>query len=178
MTISQVWEYAATDVIYSGSVGDANFMTNKNTVLITYGNTSYIGGVPPSPYAPGAQMDRIREVTHDPVPEVVFDLALFDFTNTSSNNRGTSGYRAVRIPDLYSVQPQPVTDLLISSVTNEFCHLQFSGDVSRTYTVQASTNLVDWDDIGQATPSANANFDFVDSDSPGYSIRYYRVVTN
>ena len=46
---------------------------------------------------------RVREVTHGPNPEVVFDLEFFDHTANTASYRGTGTYRSHRVPDLYPV---------------------------------------------------------------------------
>jgi len=58
-------------------------------------------------------MSRLVEYTHDPVPQVVFDLSFFDYTNTSASYKGYSCYRSYRIHDLYAHPAVPVADLAI-----------------------------------------------------------------
>jgi hypothetical protein len=177
MEVSQVWEYASTnETLFSGALGDAHYLKQTGNVLVHYGNISYVNRAHPSLHAPTAFMVRIKEVTHDLDPEVLFDLALWDYTNTNGGYAGCFSYRSYRIPDLYSVLPQPVSDLMVT-LTNETPHLAFSGDASRTYIVEASTNLVNWDPLGMATLSAGANFDFDDPQEADFPQRYYRVVT-
>jgi hypothetical protein len=43
--------------------------------------------------------------------------------------------------------------------------------------VEASSDLVDWSQIGTATPGVNGNYDFDDTLPAGAPSRYYRVVT-
>ena len=177
MEISQVWEYASpNETLYTGSVGDADFLSGRGNVLVTFGNISYVNGSHPSAYSTNAAMVRIQEVTHDPVPEVVFDLALFDYANTNKTYAGCLVYRSDRIPDLYSVQPVAVTDLTVAFLGGQPI-LQFSGDEARTYVIQASTNLANWDTIGVAEPTGGGDFDFSDSQSDQFPARFYRVIT-
>lgn len=84
MEVAQVWEYGSqsADRLYTDSVGDADWLPQSRNVLITFGNIAYENGAHPSPLSANAAMARIKEVTHDPVPEVVFDLAVFDYSNT------------------------------------------------------------------------------------------------
>ena len=151
-------------------------MQHRGNVLVTFGNVSYVNGVHPSAYSTNAAMVRIKEVTHDQVPEVVFDLALFDYANTNKNYSGCFAYRSDRIPDLYSVQPQAVADLTVKML-EEQPHLEFSGSEARTYVVEASTNLVNWDTIGLAEPMGSGEFDSDDGQWSDYPVRFYRVVT-
>jgi hypothetical protein len=106
---------------------------------------------------------------------VVFDVALFDYANTNWTYTGCFTYRSDRIPDLYTVLPQPVTDLTMT-VNGGYRTLKFSGDEARTYVVQASTNLMNWNTIGVAEPAGNGNFDF-DDEAGAFPARCYRVVT-
>jgi hypothetical protein len=177
MTVSQVWEYDSSDqTLYTGALGDADYLPNQDNILVTYGLVSYVNGVHPSSNSPSATMVRIKEVTHDPVPEVVWDLALWDYSNTNSSYAGTFCYRSDRIPDLYSALPQPVTDLAVT-VTNGAAHVMFSRTLVQTYFIQASTNLVDWDTLGQAEASGNGNYDYDDPQDVDFPARFYRVVT-
>jgi hypothetical protein len=122
-------------------------------------------------------MVRIKEVTHELPAEVVFDMALFDYTNTSVSYSGCFAYRGQRMPDLYGHPALPVTDLNLQFDDDGAAHLEFSGDEMRTYTVEASDDMSSWEAIGAATPTGSGNFDFVDSTAVGTGARYYRVAT-
>jgi len=143
--------------MYTDRVGNADWLPQAGNVLITYGFVLYDNGAPISATSTNATMLRIQEVTHGHDPEVVFDLACFDYSNTSPNYRGTSGYRSHRIPDLYGHLPQPVQDL---TLVGDHGELEFSADPVRDYTVQGSTNLVDWVDLGTPTGDDQGNFEF------------------
>src|SRR5262249_50719991 len=95
MEVAQVWEYGSNieEPIYSGSRGDADWLPNTANVLVTFADVSYVNGVHPSSSAPNARMVRIIEVSHDQNPEIVFDLAFFDYTNSSPAYLGYVGYR-------------------------------------------------------------------------------------
>ena len=121
-------------------------------------------------------MVRIKEVTHDQPAEVVFDLALFDYNNISSNYLGCFAYRSHRVSDLYGHPARPVADLNLNYESG-VVHLQFSGDPTRTYAIETSTDLKLWTEIGTANPEGEGNYDFEDSNSENGSSQYYRVVT-
>jgi len=53
--------------------------------------------------------------------------------------------------------------------------LHFAGTVGRAYRVEASTNLRNWNTIGNATATGNGTFEF--EESTGVSQRFYRCVT-
>ena len=121
-------------------------------------------------------MVRLKEVTYDASPEVVFDLAFSNYGNTDKKFLGYSAYRSHRIPDLYSILPEPVEDLG-AQFSGSVAVLQFSGSVFNTYTIQASTDLRQWRVIGTAQDMGNGNFQFADIESSKGAARYYRVVS-
>jgi len=90
MTVRQVWEYGqnASERLYIGQVGNADELPTLDHVLVNFGYVSYDNGLSPSPTAPGASMIRIQEVTRDDNPQVVFDMAVFNYTNTSPSYLG------------------------------------------------------------------------------------------
>ena len=57
--------------------------------------------------------------------------------------------------------------------------MEFSADDTRTYVVEASTNLVDWAAIGAAIEDEQqkGDFSFEDGQSLQFPVLYYRVVT-
>jgi arylsulfate sulfotransferase len=179
MEVSQVWDYGrnVAEPLYTDRVGNADWLPQTRNVLVTFGYVAYDNGARPSPIAPGASMVRIKEVTHGPVPEVVFDLAYFDYGNADNTYQGYTVYRSHRISDLYAHPPQPVADLMIS-FENGIPRLLFSADETRTYTIEASTDLVNWQDIGTASQSAlPGSFEFDEEGSDEFDIRYYRVLS-
>jgi len=179
MQVSQVWEYGRTndDRLYTDRVGNASWLPSQGNVLVTFGYVLYENGLPPNPFAPSATMVRIKEVTHNPEPAVVFDLQVFDSGNTNRFYTGGLVYRSYRIPDLYSHQPKPVADLSLHLDSNQPL-LQFSADPTYTYVVEASDDLNQWQAIGTALPDDNnGDFSFYDEDTTSHSARFYRVVT-
>jgi arylsulfate sulfotransferase len=178
MEVSQVWDYGRTnaDRLFTDRVGNADWLPQRGNVLINFGYIIYTNGFRPSPFAPAATMVRIKEVTHEADPEVVFDLAYFDYGNTSSSYRGCFAYRSHRIPDLYSIEAQPVQDLIVEYEDGK-PNLVFSANPARTYIVEASTNLVQWEELGTSEHDGSGNFHFEDMEAGDFPARYYRVVT-
>lgn len=178
LRVSQVWEYGRTNAerLFTPSVGNVEWLPQRTNVLITFGNTTYVNGVHPSPYSASAAQARIKEVTHTQNPEVVFDLALFDSTNTSSSYLGCYVYRSHRVADLYAHPANPVTDLTATR-QGGLIRLAFSADPVRTYVIQTSTNLITWTNLATGQPGAAGQYDFTDGTSPGLARRYYRVLT-
>jgi hypothetical protein len=122
MRISQVWDYGRTNDnrLYTDRFGNTDWLPRSGNVLISFGYVQYENGVLSDPAAPHATMLRIKEVTHAPEPEVVFDLAFFDYSNTATNYLGSWGYRSHRIPDLYPVTTaaRQVADLMPAVVSS------------------------------------------------------------
>jgi hypothetical protein len=85
-------------------------------------------------------------------------------------------YRSHRVPDLYGYPAVAVADLNLEYNAG-VPHLQFSGDPFRTYSIEISTDLQYWTDIGTVAPGAGGNYDFDDTVSGNAACRYYRVVT-
>lgn len=179
MEVSQLWEFSDTnsDRLYTGSLGNAPLLPQTGNVLVTFGNISYENGAPPSAVATNATMVRIKEVTHDPNPTVVFDLELFDTNVTNTNYGGYSAYRSYRIPDLYGHPAVPVADLTIQSPFGQPL-LEFTADPALNYVVQFSADLVNWLDIGTPfSDDANGDFSFMDESGEGLGAGFYRVIT-
>jgi arylsulfate sulfotransferase len=178
MEVSQVWDYGRTngESIYTDRVGNADWLTNSGNVLITYGYVLYDQGVHPSATSPTATMLRIQEVTYGADPQVVFDLACFDYTNLAATYKGTAGYRSHRIHDLYSHLPQPVQDLVLDR-DGDVVHLHFSADPARIYGLEASGDLINWTSIGTANDGGDGDFTFDYTPPDGDSAGFFRVVT-
>jgi arylsulfate sulfotransferase len=180
MTVSEVWNSAwqtNQDRLFTTIVGKAQWLPQTRDVLVTYGYVTYVNGVHPSPYSANATMVRLIEYTHDPVPQIVFDVSIFDTNNTSKSYVGDFCYRATRIPDLYAHPDLPVTDLTVSDQDN-LPLLEFSADPTHSYVVQASTDLTNWTTIGPAFQNGGVgNFDFRDLNADQFTTRFYRVVS-
>ena len=101
--IELVWEYGqhVEQPIFSGALGDADYLPIKNNVLITHGNI---------PDKEGKMSAAILEVTHTTPGEEVFRLDVFDTSDNSEN--GWRIYRSERIADLYG----PKSGISISDV--------------------------------------------------------------
>jgi hypothetical protein len=53
--------------------------------------------------------------------------------------------------------------------------MQFAADSGAPYLIESSTNLVDWELIGIASPTADGQFQFEDKDAGRFARRYYRL---
>jgi len=179
MEVSQVWEFTDTnnDRLYTGALGNASWLPQTGNVLATFGYISYENGAHPDPIATNATIVRIKEVTHQPNPSVVFDLELSDPNNTNTQSTGYEVYRSYRISDLYSHPANPVANLTFLLEAG-LPTLQFTADPTQNYVVQASSDLVSWYEIGVALPDdESGDFSFQDEESYGLPSLFYRVLT-
>jgi len=183
MEVSEVWNSAwqtNQDRLYTYALGKAQWLPQTRDVLVTYGYVSYVNGAYPSinPATWYAPMVRIEEYTHDPVPQVVFDLAFWDYGDTSGYYAGYSGYRSERIPDLYSHPAEPVTDLVLTGWQDQTITLEFSADPVHSYLIQASSDLKNWETIGTPVQTDEVGeYYFDDLNANQFVTRFYRVVT-
>ena len=178
MLISQLWDstQAAEDKFFTRYQGDVVWLPQTQNVLVTYGNINYVNSVPPSLKSTNATMVRIVEYTHDPVPQVLFDMEFFDHSNTNTTYNGYVCYRCTQIPDLYPHTAQPVTGLVLNFQDN-VPDVQFSADPAHNYLIQASTDLQNWTDVGILENDGSGNFDYLDVEADQFQARFYRVVT-
>jgi hypothetical protein len=179
LVVSQVWDssLANQDRLFTPAVGKATWLPQRGNVLVTYGNVTYVNGVHPSAQSPAASMVRIVEYTHDPVPEVVFELSFFDTSNTSSDYQGYLCYRSRHIQDLYPHPAAPVSDLMVTRDPGGLV-LRFSADPNHTYLIQASSDLANWMVVGSPlSDGGTGEFAFKDSTPLVSTSRFYRVVT-
>lgn len=183
MTVSEVWNSAwqtNQDRLFTAIVGKAQWLPQHRNVLVTYGYIHYLNGmIPPAtnPAALDATMVRVIEYTHDPVPQIVFDLSFWDYNNTSASYLGYFCYRATQISDLYPHPVESVSNLTLRK-ENQIPVLQFSADPVHDYVIQASTNLIDWTPIGSPIEQGDVgDFLFKDFNSHQYPARFYRVIS-
>lgn len=54
--------------------------------------------------------------------------------------------------------------------------LKFISLAGKVYLIEASTNLVDWTAVGEATICNDGSFEFEDTDAAQHPCRFYRVV--
>ena len=65
----------------------------------------------------------------------------------------------------------------VNRLTNGHIQVRFAGIPGRTYRIQASTDLLNWVDIGTVTQDSSGILQFEDNGSPGFARRFYRTVT-
>ena len=180
MTVSEVWNscwQSNQARLFTPYVGRVQWLPQTRNVLVDYGAITYINSSVPNPRVPSASMVRIMEYTHDPVPQVVFDVSFFDTTNTAPNYQGYICYRAYQVPDLYVHPAEPVADLTVND-QGQIPVLEFSADPARNYLIQASTDLTNWTTVGTPVQEGGiGEYDFEDLNADQFTTRFYRVVT-
>lgn len=72
--------------------------------------------------------------------------------------------------------PSATFNSIIPVPTGEM-RLHATGLGNLDYMVQATTNLVDWEDIGSAISDVNGEFNFVDVKAPLFPYRFYRLLS-
>jgi hypothetical protein len=65
----------------------------------------------------------------------------------------------------------------IAPATNGLFQLSFLGGPNRTYLIEASTNLTDWQTVSTNMAQTNGVFQFIDGYVSNFPIRFYRMVT-
>ncbi len=181
MEVTQEWEYGGQNLgewLYTGFMGNAEPQPRTGNVLIDFSAVSYTDGAYSIPTSPGALLARFKEVTHDPVPQVVFDVSLTLYSKAAADYLNCTVYRVHRIPDLYAHPALSVTDLA-TRLADGVAQLEFSGDPARRYVVEASSDLTNWQSLGHASSddADAASFGFQDPQPAGSPARYYRVIT-
>ena len=157
MLVSEVWNsewQTNQDRLYSAVVGKAQWLPQTRDILTTYGYVQFVNGVAPNPADTDGSMARIREFTHDPIPQIVFDLAFWNYAGLKAGYAGNLIYRATRIPDIYTHPLEPVAALAINE-DNGIPLLTFAADPTYTYSIQESTDLINWTTLGTALQSGN-----------------------
>jgi len=75
-----------------------------------------------------------------------------------------------------STLPNPPTLTSCSIQAGGLALLKLNGAAGRTYTIQASTNLTSWTNIGTTTADVSGACQFVDVNAPNFSYRLYRAM--
>ncbi|HWD18723.1 MAG TPA: aryl-sulfate sulfotransferase [Verrucomicrobiae bacterium] len=179
MQVSQVWEYTGgnEDRLYVDEVGNATWLPQRNNVLLTFGHVTYENGLSVSSATTNASMVRIKEVTHDADPSVVFDLEIFDPTNHSPTYAGNLVYRSYRVPDLYTHPATPVTDLTFNVIGGKLV-LRFTADPARSYSIESSDDLNTWTPAGVPTPDDDiGDYSYLPGANGSPPAQFYRVIT-
>ena len=85
-------------------------------------------------------------------------------TGYSANASGGSDITTIKYANLTSIQKK----------NDGSIQLQASGIPSQSYNFQATTDLLNWINLGSALADTNGNFGFLDTNAPLFSHRFYR----
>jgi uncharacterized delta-60 repeat protein len=114
--------------------------------------------------------DPLQRVIFAPLPDT-FDAPYTTFIFTASDGeysaRGTVTVKIVPSPAVQSAG-------FVQSTNRGFA-LGFAGLSNATYTVWASTNLVNWTLLGSVSQPSSGQFYFIDTDATNRPQRFYRV---
>ena len=103
-----------------------------------------------------------------------------DLMEVAAGDREAAGGRPAQAVEHYWnawTRVGPINAPAIGSTAGGKMNVQFSGkDASRTYVIQASTNLLDWVTVGSVIADAEGNVSYTDPDSDKHPARFYRLV--
>jgi hypothetical protein len=107
-----------------------------------------------------------RQLTYEMIPTLAADrtLLLAGVASFDGCSRQIAGTASLAIG--FRVQA-------VAQDTNGF-RLKLRGALGRTYVVESSTNLADWVEVGRVIVGDGPS-EFIDSDAPRHSMRFYRV---
>jgi hypothetical protein len=90
---------------------------------------------------------------------------------------GLTNYSVSYVSGVLTIEP-PGKVTITSIVLTDPNHAQITGTGTAgvVYTIQASSDLINWQTIGTATAGTNGVFNFQDSNITNYPYRFYRVV--
>ena len=92
---------------------------------------------------------------------------------------GLTNYQISYVPGTLTVgAPGIVTITSIVLINMNQALITGTGTAGVIYTIQASSDLINWQSIGTATAGANGVFSFEDSNIASFNSRFYRVVLN
>jgi hypothetical protein len=86
---------------------------------------------------------------------------------------GGTGNDVTLVRDAGSVVTGP--QLSSGPYSNGTFQLLGAGGASTIYTIQATTNLIQWTNIGSATGDVSGNFNIIDTNASKFRYRFYRT---
>jgi hypothetical protein len=190
-TNSPVGEYAiaATLLDPDGRLGNYSVTTNEGTLTVTQATLAATADDQTRAYG---QPNPIFTIGYEGFvngedPDVLDTIPVASTTATNTSPPGEYAITVTGGPDsnyslcltegTLTITPPGVITITSAELT-EAGHLRLTGtgDANVTYTVEASTDLAQWLDLGDATADEVGTFTFVDTDAADYSARFYRVI--
>lgn len=114
-----------------------------------------------------------------PVPQTntltAQQLSRIQFRNPAGLAPGTYPARLLYYGEIVPDSGTPLPLLVgLASQTNGLPQLQLMSDINNSYTIQASTNLINWDNILTLT-NTSGTISFIDANATNYPRRFYRA---
>jgi hypothetical protein len=109
------------------------------------------------------------------VPSAATVYAAIQLTGSGASFTGSDHYPIVGDYNIVLVAPAaPVLTALGFGTNNNF-QFKLTSTGNTSFGIQASTNLIDWINIGIATTDTNGSLLFQDTNAPGFTSRFYRA---
>jgi hypothetical protein len=105
----------------------------------------------------------------------LYNRALSPAEILAAVNSGAGTQTLVAQASAANPTPQPRIGSLTRQASGNI-RMEFAGATGTTYAVEASTDLLHWEIIGQATQQPDGSFQFEDANSGKFSSRFYRIV--
>ena len=108
--------------------------------------------------------------------------SLYVFDDGAGDLGSVAGGWSLTITTAPTTGGRAANNILVPTVTSvaflDADHLRITGagGADVTYTVQASSDLVNWQEIGTTTADGSGAFEFVDAEAANFTARFYRVV--
>ena len=103
-------------------------------------------------------------------PDGTWSLYVYDYAYPDS---GVINAWSLMITTSTAPAKPVLTSILLTDMNEAL--ITGTGDTDVVYTIQASTDLINWQSIGTATAGTNGVFNFQDSNIASYNSRYYRA---
>jgi hypothetical protein len=145
------------------------FLTSLPAVgkLYQYGEKARGAPIPPG----AAVSDQHHRVIFAPAPNAS-GAAYSHFDFVANDLKGASAPATVRVNVL---PPEPPRFIDIQRVAGGSCRLLFEGHANTAYRISASSDLMNWEDIGVPEQLASGLFAYEDNQAPQFANRFYRV---
>ncbi|MBL9146645.1 MAG: choice-of-anchor D domain-containing protein [Verrucomicrobiaceae bacterium] len=140
------------------------------------GDALSVGKLPSATSVSGATLtmtDKANILYSPPVDLIGVDTFQVEITDGVAVTLGTITVTVTQDPALNPKNPPQLTIESVTGTTAKIS-LTFSGLPNRTYTIQRSTNLAKWDDIGTALATRQGVINFVDNAAPLPTV-FYRL---
>lgn len=150
-----------------------NFPSSKYPFAFeVFGNN---GSVPRSTAVTNAANHSLDDLTNTPNATTV--KADIQLVGSSSTFTGSDHYPIVGDYNIVVIAQPPAAPTLMAQgfTTNGYFQFKLSSSGNTSFTIQASTNLVNWTNIGTGSTGTNGQLIFQDTNGTGLQGRFYRA---